>query len=255
MNMKNNNPWITSNMSCSLKVYKLSLFDMDKRFQPTIPCRRKVLDPTLSFKPAVTISQGARGYNLIQMAQMTLGSGDLQQAVELPSGEDLNEWLAVNVISFYNEINVLYGVLTEFCTREACPIMSAGPKYEYLWADRDETKSLRHISAGAYIDFLMTWVSAQLNNELIFPTRPEVPFPSKFIKIVKIIAKRLFRVYAHIYHSHFHHLMSLELECHFNTSFKHFIFFVDKFALIETKELAPLAELIRQMKERRQKRT
>lgn len=45
------------------------------------------------------------GYGLIQIAQMTLGSGNLQLAVELPAGEDLNEWLAVNTIDFYNESN------------------------------------------------------------------------------------------------------------------------------------------------------
>lgn len=66
---------------------------------------------------------------------MTLGSGNMLLAVELPNGEDLNEWLAVNTIEFYNEISILYGTLTEFCTQENCPIMSAGPKYEYLWAD------------------------------------------------------------------------------------------------------------------------
>ena len=70
-----------------------------------------------------------------QIAQMTLGSGNMLLAVELPNGEDLNEWLAVNTIEFYNEISILYGTLTEFCTTENCPIMSAGPKYEYLWAD------------------------------------------------------------------------------------------------------------------------
>jgi len=227
---------------------------MDKPFQPTVPCRKKILDPTLSFKPIKIIKQGSRGYNLLQIAQMTLGSGDLQQAVELPSGEDLNEWLAVNVISFYNEINILYGVLAEFCTEENCPIMSAGPKYEYLWADRNESKSSGRISAKAYIDFLMSWTESQLNNESVFPIKENVPFPSNFIKIVKIIVKRFFRVYAHIYHSHFHHLMSLGLECHTNTSFKHFIFFVDKFDLIEEKELEPLAELIRRLKARRHKK-
>jgi len=59
---------------------------------------------------------------------MTIGSGNMQRAVELPSGEDLNEWLAVNTIEFFNEINLLYGVLMEYCTPKSCPIMSAGPK-------------------------------------------------------------------------------------------------------------------------------
>lgn len=50
--------------------------------------------------------------HLKQIAQMTLGSGNMNLAVELPQGEDLNEWLAVNAIEFYNEISILYGTLT-----------------------------------------------------------------------------------------------------------------------------------------------
>ena len=108
-------------------------------------------------KPLRKIEKGSRGYELRKLAQMTIGSGNMQRAVELPSGEDLNEWLAVNTIEFFNEINLLYGVLIEFCTQKVCSIMSAGPKYhlssplasfanacaylshiaryEYLWAD------------------------------------------------------------------------------------------------------------------------
>lgn len=59
---------------------------------------------------------------------MTLGSGDILKAVELPSGEDLNEWLAVHTIEFYNDVSVMFGAISEFCTKESCPIMSAGPK-------------------------------------------------------------------------------------------------------------------------------
>lgn len=44
---------------------------------------------------------------------MTLGSGNMSLAVELPNGEELNEWLAVNTIEFYNEISILYGALME----------------------------------------------------------------------------------------------------------------------------------------------
>ena len=50
------------------------------------------------------------------------------EAVRLPPGEDINEWLAVNTVDFYNAINVLYGTLEEFCTAETCPTMSAGSK-------------------------------------------------------------------------------------------------------------------------------
>ena len=118
------------------------------------------IDKTKSFKQKKKIAKGTQGYRLKQIARMTLGSGDMQLAVELPAGEDLNEWLAVNTIEFYNEINVLYGILTEFCTAESCATMSAGPKYEYLWADGHNVKTPLKVSAAEYIDFLMTWVES-----------------------------------------------------------------------------------------------
>jgi MOB kinase activator 1 len=46
--------------------------------------------------------------------------------------------------------------------------------------------------------------------------------------------------------------MSLGAEYHLNTCFKHFIYFIDEFKLVEEKELAPLAELIQQFKDRRE---
>jgi len=67
-----------------------------------------------------------------------------------------------------------------------------------------------------------------------------------------VIFKRLFRVYAHMYHSHFSHILNLGLEYHLNTCFKHFTYFVDEFKLVEDKELAPLAELIQQFKVRKE---
>lgn len=57
-------------------------------------------------------------------------------------------------------------------------------------------------------------------------TPPGVPFPKNFMSVAKTILKRLFRVYAHIYHQHFDSVMQLQEEAHLNTSFKHFIFFV-----------------------------
>ena len=197
------------------------------------------------------ITKNSRGYGLKQIAQMTLGSGNIDLAVELPKGEDLNEWLAVNTIEFYNDINLLYGMLIEFCTKESCPVMSAGPKYEYLWADGTNVKQPLKVSASEYIEYLMTWVENQLNNENIFPSVIGVPFPRNFFQIIKVIFKRLFRVYAHIYYTHFPHIVKLGCQYHINTCFKHFIFFIERFNLVEPKELAPLAELIQKFKERR----
>ena len=58
----------------------------------------------------------------------TLGQGNIKEAVRLPPGEDLNEWLAVNTVDFYNAISILYGSLEDYCTPKTCPAMAAGSK-------------------------------------------------------------------------------------------------------------------------------
>ncbi|KAK3524542.1 hypothetical protein QTP70_029857 [Hemibagrus guttatus] len=179
-----------------------------------------------TFKPKKNIPEGSHQYELLKHAEATLGSGNLRMAVMLPDGEDLNEWVAVNTVDFFNQINMLYGTITDFCSEDSCTVMSAGPKYEYHWADGTNIKKPIKCSAPKYIDYLMTWVQDQLDDETLFPSKIGVPFPKNFMSVAKTILKRLFRVYAHIYHQHFDSVMQLQEEAHLNTSFKHFIFFV-----------------------------
>jgi len=197
-----------------------------------------------TFRPRRHIPESSPRYDLLKRATATLGSGNLRQAVKLPEGEDINEWIAVNIVDFFNQISMLYGTLTEFCTAERCPIMSAGAKYEYHWADGTNVKKPLRCTAPEYIDYLMTWVQEQLDDEAVFPSKIGVAFPKNFMQVAKTIMKRLFRVYAHIYYQHFDDVERLKEEAHLNTSFKHFILFVQEFSLIESKELQPLQELI-----------
>lgn len=59
-----------------------------------------------TFKPKKNIPEGTHQYDLMKHAAATLGSGNLRNAVALPDGEDLNEWVAVN--SKYHINNVLF---------------------------------------------------------------------------------------------------------------------------------------------------
>jgi len=204
----------------------------------------KLLHRNKTFKPVKSHPKNGKRHKLSEYAKATLGSGNMRSAVVLPKGEDLNEWLAVNTVDFFNEISLLYGTITEFCTPSTCVVMSAGPKYEYLWADGVKVKKPIKVSAPEYVDLLMSWVETQLNDEAIFPLQLGTPFPKNFRRIVEVIFKRLFRVYAHIYHSHFEKIVGLGAEAHLNTCFKHFIYFVKEFKLIDAKELAPLDDLM-----------
>ena len=100
------------------------------------------------------------------------------------------------------------------------------------------------VSAPEYVNYLVDWIQVMLDNEKMFPSRVDIPFPKQFQSVVKQIFKRLFRVFAHIYHSHFKTIVALGAELHLNTCVRHFILFVTEHKLVDKKELAPLSDLI-----------
>lgn len=116
----------------------------------------------------------------------------------------------------------------------------------------------------------MNWVQARLDDETVFPHKIGtcgvrtcavciavsslrfigVPFPRNFRDTVKTIIRRLFRVYAHIYSSHFEQICALGIEgpicdccyipmltdsrlsAHLNTSYRHFFLFVNEVGVV-----------------------
>ncbi len=92
-------------------------------------------------------------------------------------------------VDFFNEINLLYGTVAEFCTQQSCAVMKAGD-YEYLWMDGVKYKKPTAVSAPEYVDLLMTWVESQLNDESIFPLQMGTAFPKDFVSRVKKIFQR-----------------------------------------------------------------
>lgn len=183
---------------------------------------------------------------LREYAQATLGADALREIVKLPPGEDLHEWVAVHVVDFFNQVNMLYSTITKLCSPTTCPKMTAGDEYEYLWQD---PTSLRYrkatkVSAPEYIECLMEWIQKNFSDPEIFPTALGIEFAPNAMGIFKNILKRLFRVYAHICCHHFEQITELGLQPHFNTSLKHFVLFCNNFDLVDSQEYGPLAELI-----------
>ncbi len=73
-----------------------------------------------------------------------------------------------------------------------------------------------------------------MDDSRIFPQQYGIPFPPNFMDVVRTMFKRLFRVYAHIYHTHFRSICSLGEEAHLNTCFKHFMYFTQVCSLLYT---------------------
>jgi MOB kinase activator 1 len=126
---------------------------------------------------------------------------------------------------------------------------------DYTWLDANK-KPMR-LPAPTYIEYVMQWISNRINDETLFPTkssgtttattatpsanRPgavapagapgenwvgkEGGFPQVFEQTCRGIYKQMFRVFAHIYHTHFDKILHMSLEAHFNSLFVHFIHF------------------------------
>jgi len=176
----------------------------------------------------------------------TLGVGEgMEEAVKLPQGENLNEWLSVHVVDFMNEVSLLYGIIAEFDTADKFPVMSAG-EFTYKWSD-ETTKKPLSVSAPQYVENLFNWIERQLNDEKIFPVDVDKDFPKDFRKRVKHIFSRLFRVYAHIYCSHMRHIEAQHAEKHVNSSMKHFVLFALEFNLLRIQELQPVRKILNKL--------
>ena len=127
-------------------------------------------------------------------------------------------------------------------------------RLSYTWINHDR-KSV-HLPAPTYIDYVMTWIQNLLNDEATFPTKSgqfypnyqscapltnSIPighdFPPSFPSTVKHVYRQLLRVFAHIYHAHFHQILHLRSEPHFNSLFAHFLSFGREYELLEIKDV------------------
>jgi len=131
------------------------------------------------------------------------------------------------------------------------------PRFDYKWLDSHKRPTT--LPAPNYISFVFNWIQDKTNDENIFPTKtkptttamlntpsagaltssPGTPgaqqpgdwigkeggFPPEFYERCRGIYKQMFRVFAHIYHTHFDKIVHLSLEAHWNSFFAHFVAF------------------------------
>jgi len=168
-----------------------------------------------------------------------------KDSVALPKGYDKSDWIAEHVQVFFEQVQTMYKMVNENCTPESCKEMTAGTTFTYLWAD-DQVKKPVSCTAKEYIKFLFDWIASLMQDTAIFPPKLSKAgaYPRKFLPTAKNIFKRMFRVYAHIYHHHFTQVSGTEQEKELFASFKWFYFFTTSFKLVESTEFAPLTEII-----------
>ncbi|KAJ6452544.1 Mob1/phocein [Mycena vitilis] len=164
-----------------------------------------------------------------------LVKGNFKTIVMQPKYVDVNEWVAVNMYDFYTNLNEFYGVLTECCTQQSCPTMSAGPTLNYTWMQDRKKVAL---SGPTYIDSVMSTVQNLLDDENVFPTKSSQAFDeTTFPTTIKQVYLQLLRVFAHLYHAHYPQILHLRSEPHFNSMFAHFLAFGTQYHLFEERDI------------------
>lgn len=71
------------------------------------------------------------------------------------------------MVDFFNQVTMLYGTITDKCTGDSCPSMTAG-KMEYTWTTQDMSVKC---TAPVYIDYLFSSVQDEMDDENIFPSQ------------------------------------------------------------------------------------
>eukprot|EP01102_Stenamoeba_stenopodia_P009094 TRINITY_DN2665_c0_g1_i1.p1 TRINITY_DN2665_c0_g1~~TRINITY_DN2665_c0_g1_i1.p1 ORF type:complete len:414 (+),score=80.92 TRINITY_DN2665_c0_g1_i1:478-1719(+) len=176
---------------------------------------------------------------------------DALNNIACPPEENLNEWIAAGVIELAKTAGLMFCLVVAECTKERCPVMCAGPKIQYYWADGVKIKKPIKVSAPEYVQYLQTWITGQLNDPAIFPVDGESGvYPRDFIEQMKNMLKRLLRIYLHIYHHHLDKVVVSERMNFFMKYFKQFYYFTIEFKLVDEKEFEPLSPIISALKKR-----
>jgi len=199
-----------------------------------------------TFKPRQHVSPRTQSVNNIKTK--TLGSGYIRHAVELPPGENTEEWIAMHCIDFFNAVSLLVGIVHDETAPQLPPGAGFPPGFEYLWAD-PLTKRTIKCSGPSYIEYVMNWIEASLNDPRIFPTTSSQHYPRDFVKTCKGIFKRMFRIFAILYTHFYHRVDALGSVAHLNTTFKHYLFFCFEFDLIPSCELEAIEMIVIRLKE------
>jgi len=182
-----------------------------------------------------------RRYLDSDVTQERLIQVDFSSLVQLPAYVDYNEWLASHTQSFVENINIVYGCLSDYCLPSVCATMNGPGNVKYQWID-DKNRKCK-CSAPQYIDYVMSYSHSCIYNETIFPTKYGNVFPNSFEATVRKIHRLLLHVVAHIYQVHTVHIEALKLMDCLNTVSYHFMLFSKHFQLIDEREMDILDDL------------
>lgn len=146
-------------------------------------------------------------------------SADIERIYELPTADtDPLVWQYEHLRQFVIEFNILLVALGDECTPESCPKMTASNEWQYLCAAHRKPQDCTAID---YMTHTIDGSTALLTNAKHFAARSEVPASNA--KYFQSMARRLYRIFAHVYYHHRQIFDEIEAEMHLCARFSHFV--------------------------------
>lgn len=146
-------------------------------------------------------------------------SANIERIYELPNSTvDPLLWQYEHLRQFVIEFNLLLVALGDECTPETCPKMTASNEWQYLCAAHRKPQDCAAID---YMTHTIDGSTALLTNARHFASRSEVPASNA--KYFQSMARRLYRIFAHVYYHHRQIFDEIEAEIHLCARFSHFV--------------------------------
>jgi len=191
-----------------------------------------------------------------------------------PKTVEMGEWVAHQVVDHWRMLIMFIHLVhdreedgSSICNPRRCPKMTAGANHSFTWLN--SRLQPVEIPAYEYLSLVQRYISGKIDDGKILPTDPSgvsfadnpafcLPstdsdqdwigkrsgFPPNFMEVCQTIFRQMFRVYAHLYWSHFEDLFSLDLEKSVNSCFSHFILTATTLNLLKKNDLEPMQPLI-----------
>lgn len=144
----------------------------------------------------------------------------------------LNEWVAMNTVDFYNELQLLYSLCAAF-HEENYKGANQGfpPGFNYRFPGKEV------LNGSEYVRAVMSWISDQLESPAVFPESDADPFPKDFLDVhMNKIYTRMCRVFAIMYTRCLKSYQDIDAVKALNYCWKHFYYFVKRFDLVKEQE-------------------
>ncbi|CAL6040916.1 Mob1-like_protein [Hexamita inflata] len=171
----------------------------------------------------------------------TFSESQIDQQIQCPKDTDINDFISFNLCELVEDSQSFFLFVKGQCKME-CDTMCAGQGNKYLWqVGQDKPQELKAVD---YCNCLYDQITENLQNPKLFPITE--PYPKDFLKYVKQMFRRLFRVFMHCYCSHFDLIYKSGMEQKLQYQIKYFAEFMKKYQLCEIEDLEPIKHLLDQ---------